>query len=121
MVTDAVTAANSAKQIIADTKTVGIVQAVIKDAPALIPQIQQDIKDVQAALPIIKSGWQTSEFWSVVAGMLVIGGWKAVTGNPPPADVTVPIAGLISVYVFARSLIKAKATVAASTATVTSK
>lgn len=38
---------------------------------ALLPVLSQDAKDVEAALPIIKAGYKTTEFWLVIAGMLV--------------------------------------------------
>lgn len=109
LVTDAVTAASTARQIAADTKQVGIVQALIKDAPALIPQVQQDIKDVRAALPVIKAGYATTEFWVVAASVAIIGFYPVVTGKPLAVDITVPLTGLAAVYTFARSLVKVKA------------
>lgn len=67
--------------------------------------IKQDVADIEAAIPEVKSGFKTSEFWlNVVGGITIV--YPAVMGHPLPTTVTMSIAALIGVYNLVRGALK---------------
>jgi hypothetical protein len=82
--------------------------------PALAPELQTDWKDIQAALPVIKAGYKTSEFWIVVGviGALAV---LAMFGKVPAIDAGSLISALAGVYTVVRGLMKTSTTTAAAT------
>lgn len=73
--------------------------------PALAPELQQDWKDVQAALPVVKAGYKTTEFW-IVAGVTLGLFVLSASGKVPAIDAGSLISALAGVYTVVRSLAK---------------
>jgi hypothetical protein len=74
--------------------------------PKLISAGEKDWADVSAALPAIKAGYKTTEFWLVVAvgaGNFV---YLKATGHPLPIDTNAVLGAVVAVYTAARALIK---------------
>jgi hypothetical protein len=77
--------------------------------------LEAQYKDVKAALPDIKTGYQTTEFWLVVGVVALNAGYTAVTGKALPVDSNVVLGGVVAIYTAVRGLVKSKSsTVAAS-------
>lgn len=105
---DALDALALGKQIMAAYKKSGAT-----GAAALLPQVvaaaEKDFVDVSAALPSIKAGWKTTEFWAPVVVTLVGGGYYLATGKDVPVNLTVLAGSLLSIYGVARTMLKAAA------------
>ncbi|HEV2391075.1 MAG TPA: hypothetical protein VG146_01795 [Verrucomicrobiae bacterium] len=72
--------------------------------PAAVSQIATDIKDAEAALPSIKSGYATTEFW-LTAGVVVLNGvYPLVTGKQLPFDANIVMGAAVAIYTAARGL-----------------
>lgn len=96
------------KQFVAAFKANGINGLVAAAAP-LIPKAEQEYKDVIAALPEIKAGYKTTEFWMVVG--VGIANIVAVSfGKTIPFDVNVLVTSLVGIYTIVRGVIKGTAT-----------
>jgi len=65
----------------------------------------QDYADVKAALPTIKAGYKTTEFWVTVVGV-GIDSYFTATGKVPPIDGIAVAGAIIAVYTVVRGLIK---------------
>jgi hypothetical protein len=76
---------------------------------ALLPEaetlIHREIDDVKAALPAIKSGWKTSEFW-LTAGVALAIGIPALLNHPLPIQADAALALATTVYTVIRGLVK---------------
>jgi len=91
-----------------------LVQAIraggLKQAEALVPQVlaaaKKNITDAQAALPAIKAGWTTSEFWMIPGGIVLNGLYSLKTGHIMPVELNALLGAVISVYTAARSYLK---------------
>lgn len=92
------------KQVVADIKAGGLASA-LKDLPAVTAEAEALYADVKAALPAIKAGYKTTEFWLVVAFAGTIAGFAAA-GRPMPVDVDAILGAVIAVYTVVRALIK---------------
>jgi hypothetical protein len=101
---DAVQAEKEITALIAAYKSNGA-SGVAALLPALAPEIKKDWADIQAALPTIKAGYKTTEFWIVcaVCGVIAVMG---VMGKVPAVDATQLIAALSGVYAVVRGLMK---------------
>jgi hypothetical protein len=76
--------------------------------PDVIREAQEDFSAVTSALPVIKAGWRTTEFWLVtlfIVANLVFVAWKGVA---IPTEVNVAIGAVLAAYVAVRGLIKAR-------------
>ncbi len=104
---DALDAVAIGKQVIAAYKSGGAA-----GAAALLPKVvaaaEKDFTDAQAAMPLIKAGYKTTEFWLPVAATLIGGAYFAVTGKDIPVNLGVCVGALLSIYTVARTLLKAK-------------
>lgn len=82
--------------------------------PALAPELQKDYADIKAAIPTIKAGYKTTEFWIVVAVCL---GMSIMTmfGKVPTVDGATIVGALTGIYTMVRGLTK-NAAVAATPA-----
>lgn len=73
----------------------------IKAATALLPEVVDDAKqtyeDVEVALPVIKAGYKTTEFWLVTGWALMTAGFAAF-GHPLPDAVVGASASLVAIY-----------------------
>ena len=85
---------------------------------ALLPDVisagETDVADVQAALPEIKAGFKTTEFWLMVA---LFGGnavYLKLTGKALPLDLNATLATLTAVYTVVRGFVKTNPPAAAS-------
>lgn len=105
VVQDTVDAALLGKKIAADVKAGGA-QAALAELPEAIALVEKGFGDVKAALPAIKAGAKTTEFWLVVAFGLGNGLYVGFTGHALPFDVNASLALVISVYTAARAIIK---------------
>lgn len=92
------------EKVIADVKSGGVAGA-LKDLPAVEEEAQAIFTDVKAALPTIKAGIATTEFW-VVAGVLgsIVG--LSAAGHPLPINTDAVIGVVAGIYTAARSLVK---------------
>lgn len=99
---DAVDAAVFGKKALAAYKASGVsgLSALLGEAVTII---EKDYTDVKAALPSIKAGYKTTEFWLVVAVGLGSGIYTVFTGNALPSVVA---SAVVAVYVAARALTK---------------
>ena len=99
------------KTIVTDVKAGGVTGA-IKDAPAIIQAVEQQIPDVKAVIPVVKAGYQTSEFWIIVVLLLANLVFETVKGTGLPIDVNATIGALTAIYTVCRQIIKGNATTA---------
>jgi len=97
--------ASDAKAAISAGKAGGL-PGVAALAPKIIPDVQQAIADVEAAVPAIKAGYKTTEFWLIVAFGVANAVVPLITGKPLPFDVNGSLAAVLSVYTIIRALIK---------------
>lgn len=103
---DALDAANLGKAVVNDAKSMSAMQAIFAHLPAIIAAGQKDIADVTAALPVIKAGWRTTEFW-LAAGMFLGNSiYLMVTGHALPVDLNVVLGAVAIIYTAARSFVK---------------
>lgn len=73
--------------------------------PTLAPELQTAYADVKVALPVIKAGYKTTEFW-IVAGVTGAVAILAVSGKVPAIDAASLITALSGVYAVVRGLLK---------------
>lgn len=86
----------------------GGVAALVADAPQAIAIATKDIADIRLAVPEIKSGMKSTEFWAPVGAILIGGAYFMVTKKDIPVDLTSAITALLGIYVAARTMLKAK-------------
>lgn len=86
-------------------KTGGVQQAMV-DMPAAVAVVSKDIADVKAAVPEIKAGLKSTEFWAPVAATAIGIVYYGVTGKDIPVDLTALAASVIGIYIAARTLLK---------------
>jgi len=102
---DAIDAANLGKQVVTAWKSGGPAAA-----SALLSQVisagEKDYADLTAALPSIKAGYKTTEFWLTVGVMLLNGGYALVSGKTLPVDANVVLGAVVVIYTAARALVK---------------
>jgi hypothetical protein len=103
------------KKLVAAYKTGGK-SAVLALLPEVVAEGQQDIAAVEAALPEIKVGYKTTEFWLMVALFAGNAVYLQMTGRALPLDVNVTLAALTGIYTVIRGLIKSKSAPAATSA-----
>lgn len=94
--------------LVAALKTGGLA-GVAAQAPALIAEAEKDFTDIKAAIPVVKTGYKTTEFWLVVAVFLGNGAYTMVTKKTLPVDLNVVLAAVVAVYTAARALVKGTA------------
>lgn len=92
----------------AKTEPGGFKAALVAEAPALIQEGREAIGAVKDALPVIKAGKSTSEFW-ITAGVGGVILAARLTGHPLPVNEEALAAGLAAVYTGGRSFVKGKA------------
>lgn len=80
--------------------------ALLASLPNLVSDVQSTFSAVKTAIPQIKAGYKTTEFWLALGFLLTNTVYMIITGHSFPIDVTVPIAGVIAVYTFVRALAK---------------
>lgn len=100
------------KRIIADYKEGGLKNVAAKDLGEVIKEGRADFLAVTAALPVIKSGWRTTEFWLVAIfafGNIAFTAWK---GTALPLEVNIAVGAVIAAYTAMRSIAKVKASAA---------
>jgi len=107
VVNDAISDVSIAKALIAAIKANGVAGAVAQ-APAVIAAVEQDIADVTAAIPVIKAGYQTTEFWFGLLACALIASLAKFTSLPASSMVAVSsaIAALAAVYTVVRGMAK---------------
>jgi len=96
--------ANALQTLLADIVKIGE-RAKAKDLAGAVTEAAKDLPDVMAAVPAIKAGHKTSEFWVVVGIGAVIVACQ-LTGHPLPTDATVTLAGLAAAYAGSRTVAK---------------
>ena len=95
------------KEIIKDYKEGGFKKAFSENSAALVREAQEDFAAVTGALPVIKAGWKTTEFWLIMLVILGNGIYTAATGGKVlPFDLNATVAGLIGIYAVVRALVK---------------
>lgn len=104
VIDDVIKAEKHITALIAVYKATGV-SGVAALLPALEPEVMQDYQDVKAALPTIKAGYKTTEFWIVVATCTGLGILTAM-GKVPAVDGATIIGALTGIYAVVRGLIK---------------
>lgn len=99
------------KEAVAAFRKEGVAGA-IREASEAIPDVQETIRDVTAALPTIKAGYKSTEFWLVLV-FFIGNGVLAAMGKPLPFEVNAVLGSVLAVYAVVRTAFKAKAVVAA--------
>ena len=94
------------KKVLADAKTLGFKEAVVKNLPEIVAETKDDITVVKNALPVIKDGWKTSEFWLIFLFGLANVAYPVFTGKALPFDTNAITLAAIAVYTAVRGLIK---------------
>jgi len=97
-------------QVVKAMKSQGAVAGITANASPIIAAVQQDVKDVEAALPAVKAGYKTTEFWMIAA---FLGGnaiYVALTGKTLPIDFDAVTGTLIAIYTAFRNQAKKTAT-----------
>lgn len=112
---DVVTAAVLGKDVVAAYKTGGM-SAVSALLARAVAEVEKDYTDISKALPSIKAGFKTSEFWLIVGATLGNGLYLAFTGKALPIDLNIVLGAVIAVYTAARAMTKSTATTAATVA-----
>jgi hypothetical protein len=72
----------------------------------VVTEIEKDWTDISAAIPSIKSGYKTTEFWLIVGLGLGNGIYAAIAGKALPFDLNAVLGAVIVVYTAARALTK---------------
>ena len=116
--TDAAQAVKDIQLLLATYKTGGLAGVGAKLA-TLVPDVEKTYADVKTALPTIKTGYATTEFWITVVVDGIIA-YLTAKGTVPAIDGTTAIAALTAVYTMVRALVKNKAA-SATPATVATK
>lgn len=114
LVNDAASEVALGKEALAAIKAAkaGDKSALISLLPKVAADVKRDIADVKAALPVIKAGWKTSEFWLIVLTG-VIGIVAAARGIKIDVNLAAVWGAVVSVYTLIRTIIKKPATPAA--------
>lgn len=93
----------------------------VKGLAAVLPQVatevQEDIAAAQAALPEIKAGYKTTEFWLTVSVVAANGVYALLTGKPLPVETNVILGVVTTVYTIVRGLLKKPAATPTAPAT----
>jgi hypothetical protein len=90
------------------------VSAAVAYVPKVLQAVQQDYTDAMAVMPAIKVGYKTSEFWALIASIVVPMIYSAVTKQSIPFSVSGVGVAAAAVYAAARTYLKAKAPMASS-------
>lgn len=102
------------KQLAAD-RAKGGTAALAKDIPQVMAEGQKVFADVKAALPTIKAGYKTTEFWLVAgAGLVIVG--ADLAGHPLSVTTDSLLGALTGVYAVVRGFTKAGAAASAPAA-----
>ncbi|HWN97389.1 MAG TPA: hypothetical protein VNT99_20325 [Methylomirabilota bacterium] len=101
------------KEFMADYKRAGLKAALAENSADLIREAQEDFAAVTSALPVIKAGWKTTEFWLIAAVILANAAYFAATEKVLPFDLNAVFASLVGVYAIVRGFMKKPAVVVA--------
>lgn len=77
----------------------------LKLLPAAVDTVQADLVAVGEALPTIKAGYKTTEFWLVVLALALVAGLTAA-GKPVNVEAASLIGALTAIYSIVRGLVK---------------
>ncbi len=112
---DVVDAAVLGKKVLAAYKSGGAsaATALLGD---VVTAVEKDYADVKAALPSIKAGYKTTEFWLVVGVFVGNGLYTAFSGKALPIQVNAIVAGVTAIYIAARALTKSSPAAASTPA-----
>lgn len=102
---DAGIAAQDIKDGVAAYKKGGF-PAVAALSPTLVPHIRDIVADVKEAVPAIKAGYKTTEFWLIVAFGLANAIVPVFTGKPLPFSIDGSLAAVLSIYAIGRAILK---------------
>ena len=94
------------KDVVRDYKDGGIKNVLAKDGMRIALEAREDFAAFRTALPTIKSGWKTSEFWLIILfslGNVVFLAWK---GTPIPTEVNVALGAVVAAYTVMRGFAK---------------
>lgn len=107
VLTDAVATEKLAVAIVQAFKTQGMAGAAAQ-LPVAVGVVEKDIADETAAIPVVKAGLKTSEFWisALSAGAITVLG--AYTKLPPATLITISSAlgAIAAVYTVVRGMVK---------------
>jgi hypothetical protein len=84
----------------------GGASALTQQAPNIVAAVEKDFEDVKTALPAIKAGYKTTEFWLIVAFLLGNAAYIALAGKTLPIDVDAVLATVLSIYASLRHVAK---------------
>jgi hypothetical protein len=95
------------KQLVAAYKTGGK-SAVLALLPNIASEAEKEFADVEAALPEIKAGYKTTEFWLMVALFAGNAVYLKLSGHALPLDVNATLATLTGIYTVVRGVMKSQ-------------
>lgn len=112
-VSDAVSTEQLVVAIVKAMKAQGVAGAAAQ-IPAVISQVETDVADFTAAVPAVKAGMKTTEFWVGLACCGALTFIPTVTKAPVALPVASAIGALGAVYIGFRSVLKIISTNAAA-------
>ena len=92
--------------VVQAVKAQGALAGITSQAPAIVAAVQKDVKDVEAALPAVKAGFKTSEFWLIAAFLAGNAVYTGTTGKTLPIDINALLGTVLAVYTGFRSQAK---------------
>lgn len=92
------------KHVLAAYKQAGIAAA-IAEATAHAEDLRKSYEDVVAALPIVKAGYKSTEFWLTVGVVGLVTGPHTI-GKPLPLSVDALLVAVTAIYGVIRAAIK---------------
>jgi hypothetical protein len=114
---DALDAVKIGQAVAAAMKAQGATGALSQIGP-VVTAVQKDYSDITAALPALKAGIRTTEFYVGLAPFLVNGLYFAFAHKTLPLDLNLVFGAVAAVYVFARSMVKSSAQAATASVAV---
>ena len=84
----------------------GGLKALAEVLPDIVQEAKEDISAVTAAVPEIKAGYKTTEFWLIVGVLVLNAAYIGFTNRALPLDVNVVLGIVTSVYTVIRGALK---------------
>ena len=77
-------------------------------APKIFTEVKEDIAAIKPAIPVIKAGYKTTEFWLISVLFAANAYVFQTTGKVLPFDINATFASLLAVYTPVRTAFKSK-------------
>ena len=95
-----------AKKLVADFKAGGVKKIAAEDLAAVVAEAQKNYTAVLTALPAVKAGYKTTEFWMVAGVLLGNAIYTGATSKVLPLDLNATLTALVAIYTVVRGLVK---------------